>query len=371
MTVQGSGGLGLVLSGLLLVSGCSSNADKPEAAGTARRAREDQVGPRLVLTETSFDLGEVDYSRPYKHAFAVSNSGDQPLRLTLTRKSCKCAGVEVPEQEIPPGGEAQVTILWVPIPGQYGAYTLAADLESNDPQQPRFRLEVKGQFNPSVRIWPEEWAEVDFHQIQPGQVLERELKVFSTRLAAFDLQANASHPGLKVTLRKLPEGAQVGDHVARSGYVVTMKTSPELPKGYFRDNLTLKVHADEGREIIMPIYGEVESGALRVVPREIEFKKNRIMEADSQKVQVQFLVPSDADRVDVLRYEPAFLVVEKPALLRRGLWQFVVRIPGDHPEAAKLQAGGFVEGMVILKTTASSAPEFPIRVKWTRSDRDS
>src|SRR5262245_47644598 len=227
MTVPGRivGGLTLLMPALAL--GCSGPSEKTEPARAARQARIDRVGPKLVVGETRFDHGEVDYSRPYSHAFSVTNTGDEPLRLTLERKSCKCTEVQIPADGIPPGGQGHVTLGWVPIPGQYGAYALAADLGSNDPQHPRLRLEVHGQLNPTVRIWPEDWAEVDFHQIQPGQVLERELKVFSTKLASFELQATASHPGLKVSTRPLAEGAQVGDHAVRSGYVVSLKTSPE------------------------------------------------------------------------------------------------------------------------------------------------
>jgi hypothetical protein len=209
---------------------------------------------------------------------------------------------------------------------------------------------------------------VDFRQIQPGQIVERELKVFSTKLPSFDLAATVSHPGIKLTTRKLAEGSQAGDHTIRSGYAVTLKTSSDLPKGYFRETLRLKILGADAREIPMPIYGEVDTGALRVVPSEVEFKKPRITEADSQKVQVQFVVPSDQESVEIARFQPGFLIIDQPKRLKRGLWQFVVRIPENHPEAAKQQAGGFVEGEILIKTSAPAAPEFPIRVKWARPE---
>jgi hypothetical protein len=349
--------------------GCSGPSESAVPAKAERTDRVVRFGPKLVAPETRCDLGEVELARPYTHAFTLTNSGDEPLRLILARKSCKCADVEIPQDGIPPGEKGRVQIGWAPIPGQYGSYTVAVDLDTNDPQQPRLRLEVRGQVTPVVGIWPEDWSEVDFRQIQPGQVAERELKVFSTRLASFELEATPSHPGLKISTRKLPEGSQAGDHPVRSGYLVTVKTSPELPKGYFRETLLLTVKGEQARQISMPVYGEIETGALRVVPHEVEFKKPKITEADSQKVQVQFLVPSDSERVEVARFEPAFLVIDKPQPLKRGLWQFTVRIPPGDAEAATHQAGGFLEGKIILKTTAPAAPEFPIRMKWVRPDQ--
>jgi hypothetical protein len=362
--------VGTLLVWLPLVSlACSGRT--PDASGTrpAQLTQAEHVGPQLGVAETSYDHGEVDYARPYNHAFAIRNTGDEPLRLTLTRKSCKCAEVQFPADGIGPGQSGQVLLGWVPIPGQYGAYALAADFDTNDPKQPHLRLEVRGQFNPVVRLWPENWSEVDFQHIQPGQVAEREIKVFSTKLASFGLVAAASHPGLKVSTRPLAEGSRAGDHTVRSGYAVKLQTAPELPKGYLRETLLLTIRGEDSRQIAMPVYGDVASGALRVVPGEVEFKKPKITDADSQKVQVQFLVPSDQEKVEIDRFEPAFLVIEKPRQLKRGLWQFTVQIPPNHPEAAGQQAGGFVEGKIVLKTTAASAPEFPIRVKWVRPER--
>lgn len=351
---------------LAFALGCVGETTTAPTVPTPRG--EPAPAPHAAVIESTSDVGDVDFSKPYSHTFDIANTGGSPLRLTLARKSCHCADVQVPAAPVAPGQKGEVTLRWVPMPGQHGSYTLAADLDTNDPQRPRLRLELKGRVNPVVRVWPEDWMEIDFKQILPGQPQQREVKVFSTTLPGFGLTATTSHPGLKVALEKLIEGSQAGDQSVRSGYLVTVRTGPELPRGYFRETLRLDISGDQPRQLTLPVYGEMETGVLRLAPREIEFKKPRVTEADSQRVQVQFLVPSEGERVEVTAVEPAFLVAEPPRQLKRGLWQFIVRIPADHAEAAKLQAGGFFEGRVVLKTSSASAPEVPVRVKWVRPD---
>src|SRR5262249_1924234 len=116
--------------------------------------------------------------------------------------------------------------------------------------------------------------------------------------------------------------------------------------------------------IVMPVYGEVETGAVRVVPNVIEFRTPRLKEGENVKVMLQFLVPSDDDRVELVRVEPSFLQAEPPKMVRKGLWQMAVRIPRENPEAEKRQPDNFFEGQLVLKTSAPAAPDVPVRIKW-------
>jgi hypothetical protein len=360
----------LVLGTLLLwtaVLGCQDATTKATTKA-APTAAEVPTGPRLVVDSASYDLGDVDFAQPYPHSFKVKNAGGTPLRLKVARKSCTCAEVVAPAEAVEPGKEDKVTVTWVPIPGQAGSHTLSAELETNDPQKPLLRLELKAHVTPTVRIAPEDWSMIDFGQLRPGEVQQREIKVFSTVLPEFDLEPSVSHTGLKATVTPLPPGSDVGGLKARCGYGVTVRTSNELPKGYFRETLTLTVRGKQERRIVLPVYGDIETGAVLVSPREVEFKRPYVTDADTQKVHVQFIVPSDKESVEVASWEPNFLVVGKPQPVKKGLWEFTVSIPRDNPEAVKYQAGGFLEGRILLRTSSANAAEVPIRVKWIRPD---
>lgn len=310
------------------------------------------------------DLGEVDLSKPYTATFPVRNTGTEPLRIELARKSCKCAQFAIEPPEIPPGKEGTITLTWKPTPGQAGTTLIAADLTTNDPAQANIRVEARGRSNPVIHVWPEEWAEIDFALIPPNGKADREIKVYSTKLEKFDLEAVSSHPGVKVTTLPLAAGEEVGKDKIRSGYRVALQTTPQLPTGYLRETLTLKVKGDESKEIVLPLYAQRETGALQVVPAELHFKQPRLSEGDSQKFQVRFLIPGENEKVEVARLEPAFLQADAPQKIRNGLWQVTVRIPPKQPEAVKFQPDGFFEGKIVLKTSAAEAPELPVRLKW-------
>lgn len=351
----------LLLFALLACAGCRQSAPPPAPA---------MLGPRLAIEQTNIDAGSVDLARPNEHAFRVSNTGDQPLRLTLLRKSCSCGEVRVPEA-ISPAEEAWIVIRWTPLPGKVGPYVLTAEVETNDPRRPRLNLELKGVVEPLVRLAPEDLSYVDFGRLRPGQVATRELKAFSTKLHHFALDARieADRPGLKVQMTPLEAGAMVGDWRAASGYTLRLSTGA-LPPGYLRETLVLTVQptGEAPRRIEVPVYGEVDNGVVQITPAEIAFDRPRVTEADSKKALLQFLVPAVGQKVEVVRCEPDFLNAEAKPLGRPGQWQLTVRLPANHGEAARYQADGFFEGRVLLQVSGM-AEAMAVRVKWVRPER--
>jgi hypothetical protein len=106
-----------------------------------------------------------------------------------------------------------------------------------------------------------------------------------------------------------------------------------------------------------------ENGAFSVIPTQIEFRKPRVTEADSKKVLIKFLTPSDQDSVEVVKLEPPFLTATKPVKGAAGEWRFEVQLPKDNPEAAKFQPDGFMEGRILLKVSGTPS-DVPVRIKW-------
>lgn len=346
-----------------LIAGCQTPTATPTVPAAPTEPAPVAGRAQVALKETTHDAGETNYGETRTCPFRVGNSGTAPLRLTLDRRSCSCGEVDVPAEEIPPGGEGTVTIRWSPIPGNVGPYRLTAEVQTNDPETPLIRFEVQGKIVPLVRVLPESWSFIDFSTINPRQVAERELKLISDKLDAFEVKVSASHPGLKWTVSKLePESGEGG---FRAGHAVKLKTSAELPAGYFRETLTFAITTADGKNwnVSIPVYGEVENGVIQVRPREIAFRKPSVREADSKKAHVQFIVPSDDETVEVVKCEPAFLKCDAPKRLKAGLWELTIHLPADNADAAKYQPDSFFEGKILLKVSGSKEP-VPVRVKW-------
>jgi hypothetical protein len=356
----------LLLGAGLVTAGCQSSPT------TAAKPAGPEEGPEVRVDPRVIDEGEVDLGAKYVNVFPVKNTGDKPLVLTLVKKSCSCGDIEVPSEPIAPGAAANVTFRWSPLPGQIGPKVLSADFETNDARKDyrTLRLEVKFVTNPRIRLEPAV-TYLDFGSIKPRDrdTAELVLKVFSTKLDKFTLDASTGTPGLAVAAEPLAAGEVVGDRTAKCGYRLTVKTTDRMPLGYFRDDLLLKVKVagEEPQTFTLPVYAVVDNGAFAVTPSEVEFTKPKVTDEDSKRVQVRFLVPSDKDSVEVLSVEPKFLTTTKAVKVGKGVWEFTVKLP-KNSEAAKYQAEGFFEGQVLLKTSASDQP-IPVRVKWVAPEK--
>jgi hypothetical protein len=354
--------------GALLAAGCTTAT--PTAESTARQgaAPTPTAGPRLEIKRTEQDAGEVDFSIPSERKFPVRNVGGEPLVLTLAAKSCFCTDAVVPEP-IAPGQEGVVVVRWTPIPGKNGPHRVYAEVETNDPIKPKARLEVTGVVNPLIRIAPEDLSYIDFYRLEPGAVKPRELKVFSTKLAAFGLEAKTDLPALKVTKSKLELDAssRIGDARPTCAYSVLVESTPQLPPGSFTTDLvlTLAPPDEAAREIRMRVYGVVANGIFKVLPDEVEFKTPRLADGEIQKVRVQFVDPAKKQTLKIVRVEPTFVQCDEPRLLpgAAGQWEFTARVPPKNADAAKVQADRFFEGQIVLQASGSDA-QIPVRVKW-------
>src|SRR5262249_33610523 len=160
----------------------------------------------------------------------------------------------------------------------------------------------------TIRIAPEDISFIDFYRLSPGDVKPRELKIFSTKLATFDLEAKTDLTGLKVTKAKLALDAssRIGDARPTCAYSVLVETTPQLPPGYFMTALvlTLKPPDAAARDVRMRIYGEVANGIFKVLPEEVEFKTPRLADGDERKVRVQFVDPTKKHMLKIVRVEP-------------------------------------------------------------------
>jgi hypothetical protein len=347
-----------LLAGLALV-GC--NGSSPTTSAPPKTP--EPTGPIAAVKNKVLQTSIEDTAKTYDFAFAFANRGDQPLQLKLLKKSCSCTAVEVPKGPIPAGQSANVVFHWSPLITTTPAYTSWAEIQTNDHRTPQVHLELQASVHPLIRVSPR-LPFLDFENLRPGATGQMTLTVYSLKLPAFDLDAAAS-PALEITKTKLAEGAAVEDVQALSGYQLVLQTTDKLPPNYFRDDLvlTVKVPNREPHQFTLPVYALRETGAFTIVPTQVEFHKPLVTEEDSKKVLVRFLVPSDQDRVEVVKVEPSFLTATAPVKVGPGEWRFEVKLPRDNAEAAQFQPDSFLEGRLLLKISGAAA-DVPVRIKW-------
>lgn len=125
----------LILSALF-VAGCSTQA----------------AGPKIELSETFFNLGDVDPDDGLRiEEFYVKNVGSETLEIYSVSTSCGCTEAEVEKKELSPGERTKLTVTYDPSvhPGQVGKMKRIVYVKSNDPLNEEVELELVGMSLPS------------------------------------------------------------------------------------------------------------------------------------------------------------------------------------------------------------------------------
>lgn len=97
--------------------------------------------PHLVIEQTEFDYGSVQYGTTVETKVVVRNTGDQPLVLTepphvQVVEGCCPPQAEVDAYALRPGQETTVTVRFTMHEGMGGPHDFRLHITTNDPDQP-------------------------------------------------------------------------------------------------------------------------------------------------------------------------------------------------------------------------------------------
>lgn len=96
----------------------------------------------ISFDKTTFDYGNVKSGSDGHRFFTVKNTGDKPLIISEVKPSCGCTTPEWSKDPILPGKTAQIKVGYNT--GIKGAFNKLIEVYSNDPQNSRSVLYIKG-----------------------------------------------------------------------------------------------------------------------------------------------------------------------------------------------------------------------------------
>lgn len=117
-------------------------------------------GPRIVYEPTSWDFGLQEQGSTPSKDIVIKNEGIGNLELTQIQTSYQCTASLSPNEPIPAGGQAILTISLLPLdkPGVVETYV---NIRTNDTTRPNIPVRilgyVKGKLPPSVLLSPTQW----------------------------------------------------------------------------------------------------------------------------------------------------------------------------------------------------------------------
>jgi hypothetical protein len=99
--------------------------------------------PSIKLSGMLFDLGTIFHGDVKRVAMAVTNTGDQPLRILGVETSCGCTSAKQPAEFIPPGASDTVVISFNSL-GFSGRISKVVTVRSNDPKTSYVEARITG-----------------------------------------------------------------------------------------------------------------------------------------------------------------------------------------------------------------------------------
>lgn len=322
--------------------------------------------PKAVVDEVKHNFGRLAVSATGRHDFMIRNEGTAPLKLAKGTTTCKCTGFSLGLLEIAPGASAPIHLEWEKHEPQK-EFSQTATIWTNDPEHPKFELEVTGDVVPTLMVVPEGVWTI-------GALSENSTNTVKGYIAAYQVDS-FEITGIEtsadfVTVQATPLGEQMlKDSGALSGYELVCTVAPKMPAGNFRERVKVNLTIPDAPQVQFYVQGS-RIGPFQVIGPGWTQSVNtlnmgRCKAAEGKKVQISLFATPPANgalefgepqvtppllKVSVRRDESFstsggrqryHITFEAPPGVAAGRWQkdtaIQVVLPCNHPEVASLK----------------------------------
>lgn len=103
--------------------------------------------PKIEITPTTYDFGEVEYGKIVEYQFKVKNLGNQILEIKRVATSCACTTAKINTQTIDPGETAELLVTYDTAAMGRGSHGKGKQeriiyIKSNDPEKPQVEMMI-------------------------------------------------------------------------------------------------------------------------------------------------------------------------------------------------------------------------------------
>lgn len=196
------------------------------------------ASPQIVSESPAFHFGTIAEGDKVEHVFTFTNRGDAPLLIDRVRSTCGCTGTLLSKKEVLPGQSGEVKITFNSS-GMHGAVVKWIYIYSNDPVNPKSKLQINGIVKPEIAVLPDK---LRLTGMVPGEGRETQISLSNNSDHTIFLSNLATAPAsitAKLSGTKLEPGATARIHItmtippekqSQNGYVTVSTSSPRTPK---------------------------------------------------------------------------------------------------------------------------------------------
>lgn len=209
-------------------------------AGTGSMGRAGAATPStgIVVGARSLDLGRVAPLARIPWTVRLTNATASVLEISNLRTTCSCVVPAWRKQTVPPGGGTTLDLQLI-VSGVPGPLEEALEFDSSNPDEPRVRIEVRGEVYRAVEaipefamlpVTPDAWqGEKAVVRIVNHEASPMELSGPRSLHPAFDGRLEVVRPGFEYllemwTTRALPNG----NHYGRFELATSSSNAPRL-----------------------------------------------------------------------------------------------------------------------------------------------
>jgi hypothetical protein len=236
--------------------------DAPPAKTAGKTAQKTVEGPqpKIVFFEgTEFDFGQAKGLDKVEHIFKFRNEGKADLNIDNVKTSCGCTAALLSAKVVPPGktGEIKTTFNFGNRQGKQQKHIYVT---SNDPENPKVSLALKGNVVPPVLVEPRSIyftnpSSKEVKTVKITQTLDTplEIKDVSTRLKMIEAEIKEEPP---------KDGKKC--------YLVNVSVKGEPAPGRHLENVTIETNQPKNNKINIPVRLNIR-GDIEAVPNRVNF----------------------------------------------------------------------------------------------------
>ena len=210
---------------------------------------------KAVATETSFDFGVAEKGDTGSHIFLIKNEGQGPLRVmkgTTSCGQCTFGSVSPEDEDIPPGGTAEVQVKWKI--AQNAKFRQTADVYTTDPDNRTLVFAILGLIDAPLHLVPEgTWNVGDLSTTDPTK---SEGLLFSTVVDDIPIdRVECANPLVNVTWEPAT-AAVLKEREGKAGLKIKVEIAPSTTIGPVRETVKLHTSVRGGTVIEFALSGK-------------------------------------------------------------------------------------------------------------------
>ena len=236
-------GLGTVYGALWIVDQskpAKPNRERPPPEGPPIATRGPY--PKAVADSLVHEFGSMVLGKTGEHTFVIRNEGAAPLILEKGATTCKCTLSDLPEGNVPPGGQVEVVLTWTPKASE-PEFRQSATIKTNDPEHQNIEFQVTGRVSTLFDLVPPDpWS---FPDVSEDHSISQSGIFISRILDEFEIESVVgSKPSIDHEITKLSSD-ELEAAGAKSGYRLKITVNPDKGVGGFTETATIKVKAND------------------------------------------------------------------------------------------------------------------------------